>query len=57
MDALQLSLMLAAIGVVLALLAKLADKRILLTSAVLFAVYLALDDFVIGRNSAACSTR
>ena len=48
MDALQLSLMLAAIGFVLALLAKIADKRILVTSAVLFAVYLALDDFVTG---------
>jgi hypothetical protein len=48
MDALKLSLMLAAIGLVLALLAKIADKRILVTSAVLFAVYLALDDFTTG---------
>lgn len=48
MDALKLSLMLAAIGVVLALLAKIADKRILVTSAVLFAVYLAADDFLTG---------
>ena len=45
MDALKLSLMLAAIGLVVALLAKIADKRILVTSALLFAVYLALDDF------------
>ena len=48
MDALKLSLILATIGLVLALLAKVADKRILVTSAVLFAVYLALDDFVTG---------
>ena len=48
MDALQLSLILAAIGLVLALLAKIADKRILVTSAVLFAVYLAADDFLTG---------
>ncbi|HQU90750.1 MAG TPA: CPBP family intramembrane metalloprotease [Pyrinomonadaceae bacterium] len=48
MDAFKLSLMLAAIGLVLALLAKIADKRILVTSAVLFAVYLGLDDFVTG---------
>src|SRR6476646_9863383 len=48
MDALALSLSLAAIGFVLALLAKIADKRILVTGAVLFAVYLALDDFVTG---------
>ena len=48
MDALTLSLMLAAIGLVLALLAKIADKRILVTSAVLFAVYLAADDFLTG---------
>ncbi len=48
MDALTLSLMLAGIGLVLALLAKIADKRILVTSAVLFAVYLALDDFTTG---------
>lgn len=38
MDALKLSLILAAIGLVLALLAKIADKRILVTTAVLFAV-------------------
>ena len=48
MDALILSLTLAVIGSVLGLLAKIADKRILVTSAVLFAVYLALDDFVTG---------
>jgi hypothetical protein len=48
MDALILSLIFAAIGFVLALLAKIADKRILVTGAVLFAVYLALDDFVTG---------
>ena len=48
MDALKLSLILAAIGLVLALIAKIADKRILVTSAVLFAIYLALDDFTTG---------
>lgn len=48
MVALQLSLILAAIALALALLAKIADKRILVTSALLFAVYLALDDFVTG---------
>ena len=48
MDALILSLTLAVIGSVLGLLAKIADKRILVTSAFLFAVYLALDDFVTG---------
>jgi len=48
MDAFKLSLMLAAIGRVLALLAKIVDKRILVTSAVVFAVYLALDDFTTG---------
>ncbi len=48
MDALKLSLILAAIGLVLALLAKIADKRILVTTAVLFAVYIALDDFATG---------
>ena len=48
MDALTFSLILAAIGLVLALLAKIVDKRIVLTSAAMFAVYLALDDFVTG---------
>ncbi len=48
MDALISFLIFAAIGFVLALLARIADKRIILTSAVLFAIYLALDDFVTG---------
>ena len=48
MDALIFSLFLAGIGLLLALLAKVVDKRILVTSAVLFAIYLALDDFVTG---------
>ena len=48
MDAFELSLIFAAIGLVLGLLAKIVDKRILVTSALLFAVYLALDDFVTG---------
>jgi membrane protease YdiL (CAAX protease family) len=48
MDALISYLILAAIGLAVALLAKIVDKRILVTTAVLFAVYLALDDFVTG---------
>jgi membrane protease YdiL (CAAX protease family) len=48
MDAFELSLIFAVIGLVLGLLAKIVDKRILVTSALLFAVYLALDDFVTG---------
>jgi membrane protease YdiL (CAAX protease family) len=48
MDAVKLSLIFLAIGLVLGLLAKIVDKRILSTTALLFAVYLALDDFVTG---------
>lgn len=48
MDVLTLSLILAATAFLLGLLAKIVDKRILITSAVLFAIYLALDDFVTG---------
>lgn len=48
MDTLLFSLTFAAIGLALALLAKLGDKRILATSAILFAVYLALDDLATG---------
>lgn len=48
MDAFKLSLILVAIGLVLALTAKIADKRVQVTSGVLFAVYLGLDDFVTG---------
>lgn len=48
MDAFIFSSILATIGFILGLLAKIADKRILVTSALLFAVYLALDDFVTG---------
>ncbi|MGH9819800.1 MAG: lysostaphin resistance A-like protein [Pyrinomonadaceae bacterium] len=48
MDTLIFSLIFASSGLVTAVLAKLADKRILVTSAVLFAVYLSLDDFVTG---------
>lgn len=48
MDTLMFSLVFASIGLALALLARIVDKRILVTSAVLFAVYLALDDLVTG---------
>jgi membrane protease YdiL (CAAX protease family) len=48
LDALTFSLILAAIGFALAMLARSADKRILVTSGALFALYLALDDFVTG---------
>jgi membrane protease YdiL (CAAX protease family) len=48
MDTLLFSLTFAAIGLALAMLAKLGDKRILATSAILFAVYLALDDLATG---------
>ena len=48
MDVLLFSLLFASIGLVLALLAKAADKRILVAAAALFAVYLALDDLTTG---------
>ena len=48
MDALVFSLTLVAIGLVLGLFAKFADKRIVVTCVVLFATYLAFDDFVTG---------
>lgn len=48
MDTLILSLIFASIGFALAMLARGVDKRILATSAVLFAVYLSLDDLVTG---------
>jgi membrane protease YdiL (CAAX protease family) len=47
-DTLIFSLTFASIALVLGLLARIADRRILATSAVLFAVYLALDDLVTG---------
>ena len=48
MDTLIFSLIFASVGFALAMLARGADKRILATSAVLFAVYLSLDDLVTG---------
>ena len=48
MDTLIFSLIFTSIGVALAMLARAVDKRILATSAVLFALYLALDDLVTG---------
>jgi uncharacterized protein len=48
MDTLIFSLIFASICFTLAMLASRADRRILVTSAVLFAVYLALDDLVTG---------
>jgi membrane protease YdiL (CAAX protease family) len=48
MDTLIFSLIFASIGFALAILASRADQRILMTSAVLFAVYLASDDLVTG---------
>lgn len=48
MDTLVFSMIFASIGFVLAMLAKSVDKRILVTSAALFAVYLSLDDLVTG---------
>jgi membrane protease YdiL (CAAX protease family) len=48
MDALIYSLILASIGFAVAMLARSAEKRILVTSAALFAIYLALDDYITG---------
>lgn len=48
MDTLLFSLTFAAIGFALAMLARLGDKRILAKSAILFAIYLALDDLATG---------
>lgn len=48
MDTLLFSLIFASTGLALALLARSVDKRILATGAVIFAVYLALDDLVTG---------
>jgi membrane protease YdiL (CAAX protease family) len=48
MDALVFSLIFASIGFAIAILASRADKRILMTSALLFAVYLGGDDLVTG---------
>lgn len=48
MDTLIFSVVFASIGFVLAMLAKRADKRILVTSAALFAAYLSLDDLATG---------
>lgn len=48
MDTLLFSLTFAAIGFALAMLARLGDRRILTTSAILFAVYLAFDDLATG---------
>ena len=48
MDTLIFSLIFASSGFALAMLARSVDKRILATSAVIFAVYLSLDDLVTG---------
>ena len=48
MDALIYSLILASLGFAVAMLARSAEKRILVTSAALFAIYLALDDYITG---------
>ena len=48
METLIFSLAFAACGLVAGLLAKAFDKRILVTGVLLFAIYLALDDFVTG---------
>jgi membrane protease YdiL (CAAX protease family) len=48
MDTLLFSVTFAAIGFALAMLARLGDKRILAKSAILFAIYLALDDLATG---------
>ena len=48
MDTLIFFLIFASIGFALAMLARSADKRILATSAVLFGIYVALDDLITG---------
>jgi membrane protease YdiL (CAAX protease family) len=48
MDTLMFSLLFASIGFVLAMLARAVDKRILVSSAALFAIYLSLDDLATG---------
>jgi len=48
MDTLMFSLIFASTGFALAMLARSVDKRILATSAVIFAVYLSLDDLITG---------
>lgn len=48
MDAVIFALILASTGFALAMLARSVDKRILVTSAALFAIYLSLDDFITG---------